>query len=369
MTTLQELRAELDAADEALLTAAANRLAITRRIGALKAATGTAIFDRSREEVVLARTRQRSTALGLPAATGVAVVQAVMEAGHTAQETVQDIPPEGPTVLIIGGNGAMGQWFARCLESRGAQVVLTDIDDPRDRFALVAASDIVLLSVSMHAVEQVLQDVLPHMRADALLCDINSLKANVCAGYESAACETLGLHPMFGPTTSSLRRQKVVVCRVKSGPRTTWMLTQLAAMGAELIETTPKEHDSMMALVQVITHFRTIATGITLARTGVSISESLRYTSPIYRLEMAVIGRLFAQDPELYASILFDNPDGDRVRHLLSEATTELHALIAHRDRTGFMALFEETAAWFSDFAEQAQQESDRIIETLIREP
>jgi chorismate mutase/prephenate dehydrogenase len=352
MTTLQELRAELDAADEALLTAAANRLAITRRIGALKAATGTAIFDRSREEVVLARTRQRSTALGLPAATGVAVVQAVMEAGHTAQETVQDIPPEGPTVLIIGGNGAM-----------------TDIDDPRDRFALVAASDIVLLSVSMHAVEQVLQDVLPHMRADALLCDINSLKANVCAGYESAACETLGLHPMFGPTTSSLRRQKVVVCRVKSGPRTTWMLTQLAAMGAELIETTPKEHDSMMALVQVITHFRTIATGITLARTGVSISESLRYTSPIYRLEMAVIGRLFAQDPELYASILFDNPDGDRVRHLLSEATTELHALIAHRDRTGFMALFEETAAWFSDFAEQAQQESDRIIETLIREP
>ena len=174
---------------------------------------------------------------------------------------------------------------------------------------------------------------------------------------------------MFGPTTASLRRQKVVVCPVSSGPRTEWMLHQLAAMGAELIQATPEDHDSMMALVQVITHFRTIATGITLARTGVSIAESLRYTSPIYRLELSVIGRLFAQDPELYASILFDNPDGDRVRHLLSEATAELHTLIAGRDRDGFLAIFQETATWFSDFAEQAQQESDRIIETLIREP
>lgn len=46
MTSLQELRAELDAADEALLVAAAERLAITRRIGAFKAATRTGTFDR-----------------------------------------------------------------------------------------------------------------------------------------------------------------------------------------------------------------------------------------------------------------------------------------------------------------------------------
>ncbi len=369
MTSLQELRAELDAADEALLIAAAERLAITRRIGAFKAATQTGTFDRSREEVVLARARTRAVDLGLPAATGAALIQAVMEAGHAAQETIQTVTIDGPTVLIVGGKGAMGQWFARCLTSRGAKVDVTDQGDPRDLAILVAASDIVMLSVSMHAVETALQDVLPHMRPDALLCDINSLKANVCAGYAGARCETLGLHPMFGPTTSSLRRQKVVVCPINSGPRTAWMLHQLAAMGAELVEATPREHDNMMALVQVITHFRTVATGITLARSGVSIVESLRYTSPIYRLELSVIGRLFAQDPELYASILFDNPDGDRVRHLLSQATTELHALIAGRDRAGFLALFQETATWFNDFADQAQEESDRIIESLIREP
>ena len=189
MTSLQELRAELDAADEALLVAAAERLAITRRIGAFKAATRTGTFDRSREEVVLDRARKRSVDLGLPAATGAAVIQAVMEAGHTAQETVQHRPDDGPSVLIVGGKGAMGQWFARCLTSRGATVDITDTDDPRDRAALVAASDIVLLSVSMRAMEPVLHDVIPHMRPDALLCDINSLKANVCAGYAGAGCE------------------------------------------------------------------------------------------------------------------------------------------------------------------------------------
>lgn len=368
MTPLDALRAELDAADEALLAAAASRLDITRRIGALKAKTGTGTFDRHREEVVLARTRRLSDALGLPPRTGVAVIQAVMEAGHSAQETIQEVQPEGPSVLIVGGNGEMGQWFARCLAARGARVDVTDLEDPRDLATLVNASDVVMLAVSMHAVQSVLTDVVPHMRPDALLCDINSLKAEVCQRYAQASCETLGLHPMFGPTTSSLRRQKVVVCPVQSGPRSTWLLGQLAALGAELIESTPTDHDNMMALVQVITHFRTIATGITLARTGVSISESLRFTSPIYRLELSVIGRLFAQDAQLYASILFDNPDGDRVRDLLSTATTELHTLIAERDRDGFLRLFHETADWFSDFAEQAQQESDRIIDTLIRE-
>ena len=40
---------------------------------------------------------------------------------------------------------------------------------------------------------------------------------------------------------------------------------------------------------------------------GVGVEDSLRYTSPIYRLELAFVGRLFAQDPDLYGEIIRTN--------------------------------------------------------------
>ena len=90
-----------------------------------------------------------------------------------------------------------------------------------------------------HAAD-VVRQVAPHVRADALLCDINSLKAEICAIYGATpTAETVGLHPMFGPTVSSMRRQKVVVCPIRSGPRAKWFLGELAALGAELVVADP----------------------------------------------------------------------------------------------------------------------------------
>ena len=368
MSSLDELRLQLDAIDDELLDAAARRLDVARRIGELKAREGLGTYDRAREQVVLDAARARSERHGLPPELGQRLIGTLMDAGHGLQEAVQD-SVQPVQLLIVGASGAMGRWLAQVLAERGVAVTGIDREQEDDLARYVAHADVVLVSVSMHAATSVVQRVLPHMRPDALLCDVNSLKADICALYADAACETLGLHPMFGPTTASMRRQKVVVCPVKPGPRTEWLLGILSSMGAELVDADPAEHDRMMALVQVVTHFRTIATGMALARSGTAVGDSLRFTSPIYRLELSVIGRLFAQDPELYASILFDNPDSERIRRTLRSATDELDDIVARRDRDRFIALFEQTADWFSDFAETAQDQSDRIIEHLVREP
>jgi chorismate mutase/prephenate dehydrogenase len=231
----------------------------------------------------------------------------------------------------------------------------------------VARADVTVVAVGMDRAADVTRALAPHVREDALLCDINSLKAELCAVYAAGGPgEAVGLHPMFGPTVSSLRRQKVVVCPVRPGPRARWFLGELAALGAELVEADPAEHDRMMAIVQVVTHFRTIATGMALGRSGARLADTLRFTSPIYRLELAVVGRLFAQDPHLYASILFDNPDGERVRALLRGATAELDAIVERADRAAFLAAFDAARAWFAGFADEAMATSDHLIDALV---
>jgi prephenate dehydrogenase len=186
---------------------------------------------------------------------------------------------------------------------------------------------------------------------------------------EECAGEVVGLHPMFGPTVRSLRRQKVVICPVRQGEQAAWFRQELSAIGLELIDTDPETHDRMMAIVQVLVHFSTMVMGDALRRTGVDIDESLRFTSPVYRLELAFVGRLFAQNPDLYAEIEMSNPHANEVRALFIESASEIEALSRGGDRRAFRERFEEVARWFHGFQDEAMRLSDRVIDAMIRLP
>lgn len=50
-----------------------------------------------------------------------------------------------------------------------------------------------------------------------------------------------------------------------------------------------------MAFIQALRHFATFAYGLHLAEENVQLEQLLALSSPIYRLELAMVGRLFAQ--------------------------------------------------------------------------
>ena len=186
---------------------------------------------------------------------------------------------------------------------------------------------------------------------------------------EHVRCEALGLHPMFGPSVHSLRRQKVVVCDVNAGDRAVWMRQELAAMGMELVEANAQQHDRMMAVIQVLVHFSTLVMGQALRRSGVDIEESLRFTSPIYRLELSFVSRLFAQNADLYAEIEMSNPHGDEVREEFLNAASSWMEAIRAGDHAQFGALYNDVATYFRDFAGEAMDLSNRIIDTMVVQP
>lgn len=367
---LELMRAELDALDRSLLETAARRLEIVRRIGELKAEASAALFHRDRERSVLDRARVVGAATGIDPGVAERLIHVLIEASHDVQEMAARIgvgePVERRRVLVVGGRGAMGRRFVDALSARGHVVDVRDRDDARELGSVVSAADVVMIAVPMHLASEVARQVVPHVRDDALVCDINSLKAEICSVLEAARGEAVGLHPMFGPTVASFRRQKVVFCPVRPGPLGSWLKAELGRLGCEIVDASPLEHDRMMAIVQVLVHFRTLVMGEALRRTGVPIEQSLRFTSPIYRLELAVVGRIFAQDADLYASIEMDNPLGPEVRAAFVQATAEVQRLIESGDRDEFRAMFRRVADYFDVFGGEAMRLSDLVIRALV---
>jgi chorismate mutase/prephenate dehydrogenase len=118
----------------------------------------------------------------------------------------------------------------------------------------------------------------------------------------------VGLHPLFGPTTSTLDKQIVVATHGRDPDSCRWLLDQLAAWGAIVVPAEAEEHDQTMDIVQTLRHFATFCFGQFLMHRGIDLHRTLDFSSPIYRLELGMVGRLFAQDPALYAEIVFATP-------------------------------------------------------------
>lgn len=365
---LNGLRTQLDDIDRELVSVFARRLEIVAQIRQAKRMSGTHVFDRSREQQVLKNVDSHADDLGVSRQAVQLLYHAVLESSHAAQGDALPNSLSGTSrhFLIVGGRGRMGQLYHRLLTSRGHHVEVLEKGEPV-LAETVTRADVVLVAVPMNAANRVCATLGPLLRTDALLCDINSLKSEICQTLATTcAGEALGTHPMFGPSVGSFRRQKIIFCPVRPGPTTTWFREELGHLGADIVEANAETHDGMMAIVQVLTHFGIMVMGRAVSRCGIDLRETMKFMSPIYRLEVAMIGRLFSQDPNLYQEIMMANPNGQNFRNIFVDTAQSLASAIDREDRAGFQRGFAEAAAYFSDFSGEAMALSDHIIETVM---
>jgi chorismate mutase/prephenate dehydrogenase len=182
----------------------------------------------------------------------------------------------------------------------------------------------------------------------------------------SHAGPVIGFHPLFGPSTSSLDKQIIVATPGRDDAACQWILDQFATWGGVVVRSNAAEHDDIMGIVQALRHFATFAFGQFLKRRQVSLSRTLEFSSPIYRLELGMVGRLFAQDSSLYSEIIFAS--GQR-RELLKDylaSVTENLEMLEKGDKDLFQREFQKIAEWFGPFSGQAMRESTFLIDKLI---
>jgi chorismate mutase/prephenate dehydrogenase len=171
---------------------------------------------------------------------------------------------------------------------------------------------------------------------------------------------------MFGPSVHTLQGQRVVLCRARGDAWADWVARAFTARGLAVTETTPEQHDRAMSVVQVLTHFQTQVLGVTLARLGMPLEETLRFTSPAYLLELYVAARHFAQSPALYGPIEMRNPRTAEVTEAFRESARDLAAVLAAGDQARFDALFAEVRDFFGPFTAEALEQSAWLIDRIV---
>ncbi|MBL0889164.1 MAG: bifunctional chorismate mutase/prephenate dehydrogenase [Gemmatimonadaceae bacterium] len=368
--TLSVLRAMIDALDRDLLQILARRMALVAEVAAYKRAHGVRIRDAQREQDVLRDRHERALELGLPAGEIESIFRVLLRSSRDHQAALRaEIPlTEAPrTVAVIGGHGKIGRLFLRLFGDLGHQLLVVDTDTTLRAAEAAAAADVVVVSVPIEHTVAVIQEVGPHLRSDALLMDVTSIKAEpMAAMLAHSTASVVGTHPMFGPSVHTLQGQRVVLCRGRGDAWFDWVHHTFTARGLVTTEATPEQHDRAMAIVQVLTHFQTQVLGLTLARLGVPPSETMPFTSPAYLLELYVAARHFAQDPALYGPIEMRNPRTGEVTAAFGAATQELASVIASADQAAFASLFQEVRQFFGDFTAEALVQSSFLIDRIV---
>jgi len=368
--TLESLRAVIDSLDGELLELLARRMAVVSDVAHWKRVHGTRIRDPERERSLMQQRKELALELGLKPQVVESIFRLVLLSSREQQAALQTEVPAtiAPKVVgIVGGKGGMGAVLGRLFTELGNRVLSSDLGTALTNEELARTADVVLISVPIERTVTLIRELAPLVRPEALLCDITSLKAApMAAMLEGARSSVLGLHPMFGPTVHTLQGQRVVLCEGRGEAWSGWMRTMLNARGMVLTESTPELHDRVMAAVQVLTHFKTQVTALTLARMGVSLEQTLAFTSPAYLMDLYTEGRHFAQSPELYGSIEMQNPLRGEVTSLFEAASKEVAGLLARGDRAGFRAMFEEVRGFFGAFTAEALEQSGYLIDRLV---
>ncbi|MDD5169873.1 MAG: prephenate dehydrogenase/arogenate dehydrogenase family protein [Syntrophales bacterium] len=244
---------------------------------------------------------------------------------------------------IIGGNGAMGRLFASFFRDNGYTVHIADIGTGMSRAELAARCTVIIISVPIGVTTEVIREVGPLMKPDHLLMDLTSLKVEpMRAMLQFSSAEVIGIHPLFGPDTLAVTGQNIVICPGRGGRWLPWLRELLEKNGARITETTPERHDRMMSLTQVLTHLNTIMMGLCLNDAGVAPSELNLYATPAFRMKLAMMEKVFDQNPRMYAEIITGNPATADVLRCYEERFRNLKELILEKDLDGLTALLEK---------------------------
>ena len=272
------------------------------------------------------------------------------------------------TVGIIGGTGKLGKWFKNFFEKNDCKVLIASRKTKLKPKDCAARCDVVVISVPINVTIDVIKEIGPFVREDALLIDLTSLKQKpVEAMLKYSKAAVIGTHPVFGPSVKTIKNQTVVLCPSRPKQWLTWLRHIFEKNGARVKIITPEKHDRIMSIIQGITHFSTISLAHAMKSLGADVEESLHYTSPIYKVRMDMVGRLLNQDPGLYADIELLNPENRKAIGEYIKSTQKLMKILQKKDREGFIKFFKEGADFLGDFKKEATEYSDYLIEQLVK--
>ena len=265
------------------------------------------------------------------------------------------------------GLGLIGGSIARELASRGIRV--RGFDENRDALDAAAAAgvvnealestlqgtgdaDLIVIAVPVDAAIGVLERIVPHVKAAALITDVGSTKSRIVAAAERLGLgeRFVGSHPLAGDHRSGweasrlglFKDSRVYLCPTSTSnsvaidrAKTLWR-----ELAARAVVISPAEHDRRVAWTSHLPHVVANAVALTLAHAGVPRDD----LGPGGR----DVTRLSGSSSEMWAAILHENASSiDDALAAVEREIAAFRVAIARDDADALRRQFGDARAWF----------------------
>lgn len=281
--------------------------------------------------------------------------------------------------VAVVGAGGMGSWFARFFKSRGDFVVVSDRDPRRAKLLAskvraryvssnveaVRGSDIVILATPASVISQVVKEILPVLRRDALLCDICAIKSAAIPALRSAqrrGVKVASIHPMFGPLASGLRGRRIVAVRTGRNTQGYKMMRHIL-QGASVFLTDQRIHDKQMAATLGLPHFLNMVFAMVVSKRR-NLREIRKFAGRTFDLQM-LLAEAIASEPETAAEIQVMNKEFRVILRDLQRDIRALAKIVNRQDRAGLVARYKQVRELLSADPEfrAAQRAFEKVSE------
>lgn len=356
---LEELRGELSGIDRQLVELIARRQQIVARIGKSKLNTGRATRDFEREKEVLSLAREHARALSVDPKTVESIMSALIRTSLASQErdrVAAEGDGAGQSVLVIGGAGKMGGWFADFFSSQGYAVTVADraLENGEGRFHdwhdAGVDFDIIVVAAPLAITGTILQE-LAELGPRGLVFDIGSLKSPLRKGLQAlhkAGCEVASLHPMFGPDTDLLSGKHLIFVDAGSDEATRVAKEMFRSTMVTQLDMDLDDHDRLIAYVLGLSHALNIAFFTALAESGEAAPRLARLSSTTFDSQLLVSTAVAQDNPYLYFEIQHLNEFGVGPLDALCDSANRIRQLVVDGDQDGFVELMKRGRAYLA---------------------
>ncbi|MDD3265933.1 MAG: bifunctional chorismate mutase/prephenate dehydrogenase [Burkholderiales bacterium] len=273
------------------------------------------------------------------------------------------------TITIIGGKGLMGELFTKLWQEIGYVVYQIGSTDWDKLPSSLAKSDAVIISVPIEKTTDIIKQITPLLPDNIILADFTSIKSTPLINMlREFSGSVIGLHPMFGSTINTPQNQVIVHCEGRNPEKCQWLIDSLSQIGFTLKSMEAAEHDEAMNFIQGIEHFLTFSLGTFLQHKNQHPEKLLEIASPIYLAKLLLMGRIFDQDPKLYADIIM--ADKSRLE-LIKEFSIWLNHWVQNLEQYNkeeFIAEFTKASQWMGKFTRYSQHISDKFLTIDLEE-
>ncbi|WP_138431220.1 bifunctional chorismate mutase/prephenate dehydrogenase [Fodinibius saliphilus] len=365
---LNPQRKRIDEIDSKLLELLSERREIVHEVIDKKIQNRLPIFAPKREDEKTKKFREMARNQNLDPDWAEDFLRMIMASSRASQSS-SEFPratEEPKNILIVGAKGGMGSLYGRIIKQTGHNLYTIDKHNWHELEEVAPKLDLAIVSVPINTTEDVIERLAPKLSSDTILADFTSNKSGPIETMKQ--CHdgpVLGLHPMHGPGVDNLSKQLMVVCPVEDAKASQWVVQQSKLWGMRVIEADAEKHDHVMHMVQGLRHFVALLHGSFMKTYDLKPQDILDYSSPIYRAELMMTGRIFAQSAELYADIVFSNEERRELLLKFIEHNDKLAQMVKDDDKEGFVKEFESVTDFFGKFASQALQESEYLINRL----